>query len=290
MTAAPGKVVRARHSGVWDGDGLVPEAIRHMLDASITELTGLDDAAQAWAALFEPDERVAIKVNTIYGSQYWTRVPLVMAVTRRLEAVGIPPEQIVIFDRRTSELEGAGYSTNSDGPGVRCYGTEQAYAEGWTIVDSRIRLSEVLLDCDALINVPILKQHSRSGITFALKNHYGTFDRPARFHGAALVQAIPELNALEPIRDRTRLIIGDAMSVVETGWSSVIPGDSILMGYDPVAHDAVGLELYRAAVGGESAAAERATSLTTPWLEYGSQLGLGASDSQDIELVELNVG
>jgi hypothetical protein len=48
------KVVHAHHEGVWDGENLVPGALRQMLDASITELTGLSDAREAWAALFRP--------------------------------------------------------------------------------------------------------------------------------------------------------------------------------------------------------------------------------------------
>jgi hypothetical protein len=166
----PSKVVHAHHAGVWDGETLVSEAIRQMLDASITELTGLNDAIEAWAALFDPSERIAVKVNTIITSDFWTHVPLVMAVTEQLQAVGIPPEQIIIFDRDVYELKHAGYTTNEDGPGVRCYGTGGCYTAGWTLMDSDILLSDILLNCDALINMPILKHHSHSGITFAMKN------------------------------------------------------------------------------------------------------------------------
>jgi len=63
--AEPSTVVRAHHTGVWNDDILVPEAIRQMLGASITALTGLDNATEAWASLFKPGERIAIKVNTI---------------------------------------------------------------------------------------------------------------------------------------------------------------------------------------------------------------------------------
>ncbi len=55
--------MRARHAGVWSGKQLDPEALREMLDASITRLTGLEEAKSAWQALFAPDEEIAIKVN-----------------------------------------------------------------------------------------------------------------------------------------------------------------------------------------------------------------------------------
>ncbi len=178
---APSQLVRVHHGGAWDGDKLVPDALRQMLDAGITRLTGVNDAHQAWAALFSPTERIAIKVNTIMSSSYWTPVPLVMAVAQSLQDAGIPAEQIVIFDRDPSELRNAGFTLNKDGPGVRCTNTT-GYSKGYKLVGIDAGLSEVLLGCDALINMPILKSHGNAGMTFSMKNHYGTFQRPTEFY------------------------------------------------------------------------------------------------------------
>lgn len=285
----PSKVVHARHAGVWDGGMLVPKAIRQMLDASITKLTGLDDADVAWAALFDPNEQIAIKVNTFYGSSFWTHVPLVMTVAERLQEVGVPPEQIVIFDRQTYELERAGYPINQDGLGVRCYGTENEYTTDWTVMDRKVGLSDILLSCDALINMPILKQHPIAGLTFAMKNHYGTFDRPRSFH-AGIEHAIPELNALPPIRDRRRLIIGDALTVCPGGWGNATTWDSIFMSFDPVAHDTIGLQALSIVMTSEGRNPEAATNLANAWLTNSAELGLGTNDPDSIELVEANLG
>jgi hypothetical protein len=154
------KVVHARHASAWDGEQLAPGAIRQMLDSAITGLTGIERASEAWTALFAPDERIAIKVNTINSSSYWTHVPLVMAVAKCLQDVGVPAEQIVIFDRYTTEMEDAGFPINKDMPGVRCHGTDLSYTTDWTVIDTEVGLSDVLLGCDALINVPLLKQHT----------------------------------------------------------------------------------------------------------------------------------
>ena len=293
----PSKVVHARHAGVWDGETLVPEIIRQLLDASITELTGLNDATKAWAALFDPNEWVAIKVNAFRNSIIWTHAPLVMAVTECLQKAGVPAEQIVIFDYLTRELEKAGYPVNKDGPGVRCHGTDGNHTGGWQLVGSDIRLSSVLLGCDALINIPILKTHTLAGITFAMKNHYGTFDRPSRFHvGDQMDRGLAELNALPPIKDRTRLIIGDVLTACLRSansypyWSADMIGDSILMSFDPVAHDTVGLQMFSQLLtdaGGNPAAA---TGMASPWLENGAELGLGTNDLDNIELVEASLG
>ena len=297
MPYTPSKVVHTHHAGVWDGEELAPDAIRQMLDASITELTGLNDVAKAWSSLFDPGERIAIKVNAFRNSIIWTKVPLVMAVTERLQEVGVPAEQIVIFDFLTSELETAGFPINRDGPGVRCYGTDSDYTGGWQVVDSDIQLSDIVLNCDALINVPVLKSHTLAGISFAMKNHYGTFSTPERFHrGARINRGIAELNALPPIKDRTRLIIGDVLTASLRGnnhfpyWEADYTGDSILMSFDPVAHDAVGLEIFSQLLSADDGNPAAATNMATPWLESGTELGLGTNHPDAIDLIDVNLG
>ena len=302
----PSKVVRTHHAGVWtdtpqgdlgDDARLSPETLRQMLDASITELTGIADAGDAWAALFNPDERVAIKVCTYGGgrgsSYIFTHVPLVMVVADCLQEVGIPTEQIVIYDRQTAELEGAGFEINRNGTGVRCYAT--GYEGSWDLMGSNIKLASVLLQSDALINIPLLKAHGIGGMTFAMKSHYGSFNRPQDFHQGKIERAIAELNALEPIRNRTRLTIGDALVASTTPhgsppyWTLDIVGDSILMSFDPVAHDAIGLEMLNA-FAKTSGGARQVIRIAEKWLKNAAELGLGTDDPANIDLVELNLG
>jgi uncharacterized protein (DUF362 family) len=271
-----------------------------MLDVSVAKLTGLEEARDAWEVLFSPDERVAIKVNSIWGGA--THPELVMALTDCLQAVGIPAEQIFIFDRNTSELESEGYPVNVDGPGVRCYGNGEDwgdsgnYTSGWTLLEQEIKLSDILLSCDALINVPILKRGG-PGISFAMKNHYGTFDIPSSFHGSNFERGIPELNALPPIKDRTRLIVGDALAEhsyngLLDGYEIMAIGNTILVGFDPVAFDAVGLQMVidTLDVDGRKSYARLATIEAEPWLAVGAEIGLGTNDPANIDLVEVNLG
>jgi hypothetical protein len=314
------KVVQAHHAAVWtdtprggkgDNDLLVPQALRQMLDASVTELTGLNDAREAWSALFSPDERVAIKVNALGFAgvaPFWTHAPLAVAVTECLQEVSVPAEQIFLYDITTSDLQGAGYSVNRDGPGVRCYGTAESWDDrktkggravwdadtfmpGWELSGHEVRLSEVLLNCDALINMPRLSDHSLSGITFAMKNHYGTFDSASAFHQhKAFCQAVAELNALPPIRDRTRLIIGDVLAIV--GWDDAVTGDSILVSFDPVATDTVALKLWLDAwpSGSEGLMPDAVIGRATPWLESAARLGLGTNDPDSMDVVKMELG
>jgi hypothetical protein len=285
---APSRVVSVHRAGAVGAD-LMPisqEAVGHMLDAAMRQLTGLADAIQPWQILFDADERVAIKVNTIAGSRFHTHVQVVLAVAQRLMDAGLPAEQIVIFDRSSSELERAGYTINRDGPGIRCYGSDGNYTAGWSMMDTPVAVSSILLDSDALINIPVLKQHSIAGISYVLKNHYGSFDKPGSFHGQRVVQGLAELNALEPIRARTRLIIGDALTVCTRNWNAAVPGDRLLAGFDPVAMDTMALELFTDLARADGANPAGAQAMTGRWLEAGHRLGLGAQAVDDIALIE----
>ena len=289
--AATSKVVRTAHSGVWDGADLAPDILRQMLDASITELTGLKEARDAWSVLFSPDEKVAIKVNTLF-SQDSTHLPLVMAIVQFLQDAGVSAEQIVIFDDKTGNLQGSGYPVNEDGPGVRCHGAN--YTDGWKIADTDIGLSGVLLDCDALINVPILTAvvFAGMGISFAMKNHFGTFDKPRSFHDDKFLLGVTELNALPPIKERTRLIIGDILTAgaYRSKYGRlVVGGGKLLMSFDPVALDTIGSQIAAEAYAAEGLDPSAVTTQATPWLVRATELGLGTNDPANIDWVEVNL-
>ena len=289
----PSRVVHTSLPGVWQGDQLMPDALGRMLDHGITQLTGLNDAAAAWKALFAPEERVAIKVNTIMNAIYWTHVPLVDAVTQRLVSAGLKPENILVYDRDTFELVGAGFQTNKDGPGVRCAGSEGRFSRLEKIGSYQVNLSELIYDVDALINMPVLKTHSLAGFTFGLKNHYGTFDSPGAYHGSqSLVEAVAGLNALPVIKDRTRLVIGDALtaclreSLSWPYWNSAQTGDSIFMSFDPVAHDAAGLEHFAGLLEADGGDTQFARKRSGEWLALAAELGVGTNDLSQIEILE----
>jgi hypothetical protein len=290
---AASQLVRVHHSGAWDGDKLVPDALRQMLDAGITHLTGINDANQAWAALFSPNERIAIKVNTILSSSYWTPVPLVMAVTQSLQDAGVPAEQIVIYDRDPSELGNAGFKINRDGPGVRCASSTR-YVKGYKLVGIDASLSDVLLSCDALINMPILKSHGNAGMTFSMKNHYGTFQRPTEFYhsGKGIQQGIAELNAWPDIKNRTRLIVGSLLNFVGASswdWSNALPGDSLLFSFDPVAADAYAMQEFQKVVTLSGPSPKTIKALATPWIAYAAKLGVGTNDPAHYQVNELSL-
>jgi uncharacterized protein (DUF362 family) len=286
----PSKVIHTHHAGVWAGEKLTPAALREMVDDSITNLTGLTDAKEAWAALFKPTERIAIKVNAFQNSTIWTHAPLVQAVTDSLVEAGHPAEQIVIYDTTNYELETAGFTINKDGPGVRCYGTESHYKEGWKVGEADVQLSTILLDCDALINMPVLKSHMIAAMTYSLKNHFGTVSNPGSLHGN-IDAKIAGLNALPEIKGKTRLVIGDALEAnlryknSWPYWEADWKGDSIVMSYDPVAVDTVGAQILEAARGDDGFA-----SRAIAGFDEAAKLGLGTNDPANISVIERKLG
>ena len=278
------RVVVVRHASACSGpDNIAADGVKQMLDAAIVELTGIDDAQRAWHTLFDPTERIAIKINTI--NRYGTSVPLAYAVAEKLQAIGVVAENIVIFDRSTGELQRAGYPMNEDGPGVRCRATRD-YREPREVAGTTQRLSGILLDCDALINLPLLKQHGFAGMSFAMKNHYGSIDRPSSIHFDHCAPGIAELNALPEIRDRTRLIIGDVLRMCPVNWDQAVVGNALLMSFDPVAHDYIGMQIltsWLSANGGNPAG----VTGQAKHLAAAAALGLGTDDPAHIDWREL---
>ena len=274
-----------QHDGAWAGDEIQRPVVLQMLDAALVELTGIGDALAAWRALFDPGEMVGIKVNTI--SRYTTSPAVAYAVAQRLQDAGLPAEQIVIFDRTDWELRDRGFALNPDGPGVRCRGAK-AWESPADVSGSTQRIHDVMLSCDALVNIPALKQHGDSGFTSAMKNHYGTVSNPGQLHGNNCDPYIPAVNALPVIRDKTRLIVGDFIRLCPYDWNRMSVENKIAMSFDPVAHDIVARQVlvHRRAADGQSAGYIEGKS---HYIEAAVGQGLGA-DAAHLALREKRLG
>jgi hypothetical protein len=282
----PSSVVSlVQHEGVWNGDQILSTVVLQMLDAALTQLTGINDAAAAWGALFDPGEVIGIKVNTI--SRYTTSPEVAYAVAQRLEEAGIPAGQIVLFDRSDWELQTRGYTLNADGPGVRCRGA-RAWEQPEQVAGTTQRVHDVMLGCDALINLPALKQHGTSGFTSAMKNHYGTIDAPGRLHGGQCDPGIPELNALSVIRDKTRLVIGDFLRSCPYNWNRMTKENLIAMSFDPVAFDGVARQVLVDRRAADDRSASDITGMSH-YVESAVKMGLGA-DNTHTEVVKAILG
>ena len=281
------RVVLVRYSGVWDGDTPNPSAVLQMLDAGLSTLTGTSDTLSIWRALFDPGERVLLKVNCIaYGGP--TQPAVTYAIARRLQDAGLAAENILIFDRTDWELESAGYTLNEGGSGVQCHGTRGDGSEA-ALSQATVRFFQEFDACDAIINIPTPKEHGTAGISVAMKNHYGSIKRPGALHGGRCDPAIAELNAQPTIRDKTRLIVGAALNVSPGDWNRPEREDALLLSFDPVALDTVGRDIL------VRHRQERGVGVNSliegvPQLNTAQTLKLGATDTDLVDLQEIVLG
>jgi uncharacterized protein (DUF362 family) len=284
---ATSRVVLVRHGGVWDGDTPDPAIVLQMLDAGLSTLTGVADTLAVWRALFDPGEQALLKVNCISYSGS-TQPAVTYAVARRLQDAGLAAENILTFDRTDGELESAGYTLNDGGPGVQCHGTRGNGSEA-ALTQATVRFYQELDACDAIVNLPIPKQHGTAGISAAMKNHYGSINRPGSLHGSRCDPAIAELNAQPTIRNKTRLVVGAALNVSPNDWNRPERENALLLAFDPVALDSVARDIL---VRHRQDKGMSVDSLIegAPQLGTAQSLGLGATDAALIDLREVILG
>lgn len=285
--ASTSRVVAVRHSGVWSTDAPDPTIVLEMLDAGIGSLTDIPDVLAVWRILFDPGERVLLKVNCIaYAGP--TQPAVTYAVAQRLQDAGLQAENLLIFDRTSNELASAGYTINEGGPGVRCHGATGTGSE-IALSQARVRLFREIEDCDALVNLPTPKQHTGAGVSVSLKNHYGSVNRPGALHGNWCDPAIAELNNQAAIRDKTRLIVGAALNVSPGDWNRPERENALLLSFDPVALDTVARDIlvrHREAQGRNAGLLVNGAR----HLPTAQSLNVGATDAHLIDLREVVLG
>jgi hypothetical protein len=80
------------------------------------------------------------------------------------------------------------------------------------------------------------------------------------------------------------------MSNFQGRWFEAETGDSILVSFDPVAHDTVGFQVLTQVMSAKAYDTAAATDLANPWLAASAELGLGTNDPGEMELVEVELG
>lgn len=305
------RVVIVEHSKATDGVKTINDAnVQVMMDESIKQLTDEPSVADAWASLlpgFEEDHMVAIKVNCT--SSFLPTHPVVVdAIVNGLVAAGVRENNIIVYDVGTDWLLRSGYEYNKGDMGVQCFGTfkeirlsggilnantaviEEGWGPDWdhpvSILGKAIALSTIVVRCDHLINVPVLKAHSWStaNITLSLKNQYGSVNDPPALH-SNFAMACATLNSQAAIKDKTRLIVIDSLFgswASHTGPPNFAP-NSLIVSRDTVAADYVGAEM----INEERARLNLGPKSIRFLLDKATEMGLGTNDPEKIELVEM---
>lgn len=208
----PGKsrvAVVGNPAAISDRNVCDPEQARRTVDAALQAVTGRESPEDAWTALgVTPDDVVGIKVNcNTWTFLLHTHPELVYAVCDSLATV-VRPNNIIIYERYTSELTRSGYRANTGSTGVRAFGNDEGGG-----YDPKQQLTRTVTDtCTKLINMPSLKtvEGEFAGSLF-LKNHIGSLPNAhmSRCHGNA--GFCTEVCARPGIRDKTILGICDGL-------------------------------------------------------------------------------
>jgi uncharacterized protein (DUF362 family) len=139
-----------------------------------------------------------------------------------------------------------------------------------------------IIDCDLVINIPIVKHHVLSNATLCMKNYMGVMDNRQPFHQDFATCLTDLTRFMKP-----RLCVLDAVRVLKEHGPSggkmedVVVKTTVAAGVDIVALDALGVEL----LGKDPAETKKAASI----IKAAQEGGLGKADYRSLALREIAV-
>ena len=208
------RVVLIRHEKVVDNlNKPNPEIVQKMLDDAVSALLDADDPVKAWQKIITPEDIVGIKTNV------WNYLPTTSAVEQaiknRVKDVGVNEENIGIRDR-----------------GV---------------------LNDPLFQAStALINARPMRTHYWAGVGTLIKNYIMFVDNPPSYHNDSCAD-LAKIWFLPHLKGKTRLNVLVMFTPLFHGIGPhhfspqyVWAYSGIIVGFDPVAIDSVGLRIIQA--------------------------------------------
>ncbi|PLX22604.1 MAG: hypothetical protein C0600_16390 [Ignavibacteria bacterium] len=228
--------------------------LTRMFDEAVTKLCDAQNAEAAWQHMIKPSDRVGIKTNV----WRYLRTPraLEQHAARHMMELGVPEEHIAVDDRGVLDNEGFDNVT-------------------------------------ALINMRPMRTHHWSGLGTLIKNYIMFIPRPAELHGDSCAD-LASVWKLPHVVGRTRLNVLVMLTPLFHGSGPhhydpkyIWRYNGLLVGFDPVAVDAVGariIEAKRRAYFGE----ERPINPPPKHIQLAdTRHGLGHADPSRIDLIRL---
>lgn len=253
--AKKSRVVLIRHADSLDADfNFNGKIIQQMLDEAVTALFQQDDVAKTFKSFIKPDDIVGIKSNV------WNYLPtpaeLEKAIKRRVLAAGAKEENISIDDRK-------------------------------------VRENPVFQKSTVLINVRPMRTHSLAGMSGCMKNYITFSEKWPDYHPNNCAN-LGLLFNLPMVKGKTRLNVLSLLTPQFHGRGPhhfhrryVWAYKGLLAGTDPVAVDAVALQVLMAKRK-EQLGSKHRLSPIPKYIEIADKKhGLGNSDMNNIELVKL---
>jgi hypothetical protein len=289
-----------------------PAAVRELVNLAISRFEKKPDAASAWRALVKSNDVVGVKVFSSPGANSGTRPSVVAAIVEGLLAAGTPSSNIVVWDKRLSDLRNSGFADLGKQYNIRVEGaSEQGYDDDASYTNSimntlvygdhefgkkgegigrRSFVSNIVTrEVTKIICVSPLLNHNIAGVTGCLASvALGSVDNTMRFEGDLdrLAVSIPEIYAMEQVGDKVVLNIIDALLCQYEGerqsllhYSTAL--NEIWISLDPVELDVMCIqELNRQ----REASGLPAPKSPLEIYKNASALELGDSDPRDAKL------
>ncbi|MBN1791567.1 MAG: DUF362 domain-containing protein [Bacteroidales bacterium] len=208
------RVVLIRNENLLNSSGSInQQVLSKMLDEGLIKLTQTASVSEAWSKIIRPLDVVGIKTNV------W-------------QELRTPPELESLLK---SGVLGAGIN-----------------ATDISINDRGVLNDPVFKRSTALINVRPARTHAWSGVGSLLKNYIMFTPQPSSFHGDSCAD-LAKIWEFPEVKGKTRLnilvmitplfhLVGSNRFSKEYTW----PYNGLLLGFDPVAVDAVGVQILQA--------------------------------------------
>jgi len=277
-------VVSRADEKVFGEQGHDEKRVSDLVGDAVRSLVGVKDPKEAYRALFDPADVVAIKVNCLAGPGMSSSVSVVNAIVNGLRSIGIENRNIIIWERTSAELKKAGFELNqySDSR-PRCFGNDDGGFEQKLRFSGEVGSlwSEVLATrATALVNVPVLKDHDLSGVGCGMKNMFGAIHNPNRYHENNCDPYVADVSAHPFVKDKLRLVLADALTAQYHGGPARVlshqwKAGKILAATDPVALDRVAQQLIDEQRKAHGMASLAESNRPPRWLETAAKQGSG---------------
>jgi uncharacterized protein (DUF362 family) len=270
--------------------------LAEMVSLGLRHLTGTSEAKEGVARLFTPDDRIAIKINTIGGREMSTRPELSLSLAQVFIENGHPGKNIIIWDRTNRELREAGYRLSDSPAGLKVLATDTSGAGYESEIFSHRSIASLFSTIQtrfatASVSLAILKDHGLAGVTAGMKNYFGAIHNPNKYHDSRCDPFIAELFESKPVRDKHKFSLLDALIVqyhrgpsFHSRWAE--RSGTLIFSFDPVAADAVGWRLIEELRAKKGLPSLREEGREPDYLSTAEKLGLGRAAQGSIEVVQ----
>lgn len=222
-----------------------------MFRRAIAEMGGM-------AKFVKKGQKIVVKPNI-----GWDKVPelagntnpkLVAEIIKQCLAAGA--SEVTVFDHTCDDwvkcYKNSGIEDAAKAAGAKVVPAhEESYyraitlPQGVTLKNAKVH--QAILDCDAWINVPVLKHHGGANLTISMKNHMGIVWDRRIFHSSGLQQCIADICTMSK---KPVLNIVDAYRVVKTNGpqgrseADVVNPKGLFVSQDIVAVDTAATKFF----------------------------------------------